>query len=84
MLPSALLRWCWATWGLLKGRKPPAIRGFDKYLEGAEYTGALVEKDGNIITGKGPGACLKFGLALVEHLCGKEKVKELEEAMCLR
>ena len=44
----------------------------------------MVEKDGNIITGKGPGACMKFALALVEHLCGKEKVKELEEAMCLR
>lgn len=70
--------------GLLKGKKATCYPGFDKYLEGAEYTGALVEKDGNIITGKGPGACLKFGLALVEHLCGKEKVKELEEAMCLR
>ena len=70
--------------GLLKGKKATCYPGFDKYLEGAEYTGTMVEKDGNIITGKGPGACLKFALALVEHLCGKEKVKELEEAMCLR
>ena len=70
--------------GLLKGKKATCYPGFDKYLEGAEYTGAMVEKDGNIITGKGPGACMKFALALVEHLCGKEKVKELEEAMCLR
>ena len=70
--------------GLLKGRKATCYPSFDKYLEGAEYTGALVEKDGNFITGKGPGASIKFALALVEHLCGKEKVKELEEAMCLR
>ena len=69
---------------LLKGKKATCYPGFDKYLEGAEYTGAMVEKDGNIITGKGPGACMKFALALVEHLCGKEKVQDLEEAMCLR
>ena len=69
--------------GLLKGKKATCYPGFDKYLEGAEYTGAMVEKDGNFITGKGPGAAIEFGLALVEHLCGKEKVKELKSAMCL-
>lgn len=52
-------------------------------MEGAEYTGAMVEKDGNFITGKGPGAAIDFALALVEHLCGREKVKELKNAMCL-
>lgn len=70
--------------GLLKGRKATCYPGFEKYLEGAEYTAAMVEKDDNIITGKGPGAAVKFALALVEHLLGREKVKELEEAMCLR
>lgn len=69
--------------GLLKGKKATCYPGFDKYLEGAEYTGAMVEKDGNFITGKGPGAAVEFALALVEHLCGKEKVKELKSAMCL-
>ena len=43
----------------------------------------MVENDGNCITGKGTGAAIEFGLALVEHLCGKEKVKELKSAMCL-
>lgn len=70
--------------GVLKGRKATCYPGFDKYLEGAEYTGAMVERDGNIITGKGPGAAMKFALALVEMMAGKEKLKELEEAMCLR
>lgn len=69
--------------GLLKGRKATCYPGFEQYLEGAECTGALVEKDGNIITGKGPGAAMKFALAVVECLLGKEKVKELEEAMCI-
>lgn len=70
--------------GLLKGKKATCYPGFDKYLDGAEYTGAMVEKDGNFITGKGPGAAIKFALAVAEHLVGREKVKELEEAMCLR
>ena len=69
--------------GLLKGKKATCYPGFDKYLEGAEYTGAMVEKDGNFITGKGPGAAIEFGLALVEHLCGREKTKELKNVMCL-
>lgn len=30
--------------GLLKGKKATCYPGFDKYLEGAEYTGAMVEK----------------------------------------
>ncbi len=70
--------------GVLKGKKATCYPGFEQYLEGAECTGALVERDGNIITGKGPGAAIKFALALVELMAGKEKVKELEEAMCLR
>ena len=37
--------------GLLKGKKVTCYPGFEKYLEGAEYTAALVEKDGNFITG---------------------------------
>lgn len=69
--------------GLLKGKKATCYPGFDKYLEGAEYTGAMVEHDGNIITGKGPGASISFALALVRFLCGKEKVAELEQAMCI-
>lgn len=70
--------------GLLKGRRATCYPGFEQYLEGAEYTGAWVEKDGNIITGKGPGASMDFALAVVELLQGKEKVQELKDAMCVR
>ncbi len=69
--------------GLLKGKKATCYPGFDQYLEGAEYTGAMVERDGNIITGKGPGAAIPFALAIVEYLLGKEKVQELKEAMII-
>lgn len=41
--------------GLLKGKKATCYPGFEQYLEGAECTGAPVERDGNIITGRGTG-----------------------------
>lgn len=69
--------------GLLKGRKATCYPGFEQYLEGAVCTGAMVERDGNIITGKGPGAAMEFALAIVELLQGKEKVAELKEAMII-
>lgn len=70
--------------GLLKGRKVTCYPSFEQYLEGAECVDELVVKDGNIITSMGPGGVMEFALALVEVLAGKEKVKELEEAMCVR
>ena len=33
--------------GLLKGRKATCYPGFEKYLDGAEYTAKLVEQDGH-------------------------------------
>jgi 4-methyl-5(b-hydroxyethyl)-thiazole monophosphate biosynthesis len=40
-------------------------------LSDAEYTGERVEVDGNIITGKGPGAAFEFAVAIAAYL-GKE------------
>lgn len=69
--------------GLLKDKKATCYPGFDKYLDGAVYTGALVEQDANFITGKGPGATFEFALAIVAKFCGKEKVAELKQGMIL-
>lgn len=69
--------------GLLKGKKATCYPAFEQYLEGAQFTGAQVEKDGNIITGIGPGSAMEFALAIVELLLGKDKVQELKEAMCV-
>ncbi len=38
---------------------------------------AHVVRDGNIITGMGPGAAMEFALTIVDLLVGKEKVDEL-------
>ncbi len=69
--------------GLLKGKRATCYPGFEHHLEGANYTAAMVEKDDNIITGKGPGAAFLFALAIVEHLLGKEKVEELKGEMLI-
>ena len=54
--------------GLLRGKKATCYPGFDKYLDGAEYTGALVECVDNFILGKGPAAAAEFGFAILEKL----------------
>lgn len=69
--------------GLLKGKKATCYPGFEQFLEGAEYTGALVQTDGDIITGKGPGAAMEFAFAIVEKYCGPEKVQALKKAMII-
>lgn len=70
--------------GLLKGKRVTCYPGFEQYLEGAERTGEQVVVDGNIITGRGPGAAMDFALAIVSILLGNQKVAELEEAMCVK
>lgn len=69
--------------GLLKGRKVTCYPSFEQYLDGAECIDTGVVKDGNIITGRGPGAAMEFALQIVETLISKEKADELVEAMCV-
>ena len=70
--------------GLLEGKKATCYPGFETYLKGAQYTAALVEKDGNFITAKGPGAALEFAFAIVEKYCGIQLVNELKKGMMIQ
>jgi protein deglycase len=67
--------------GLLKGKTATCYPGFESELTGAKHTGNAVEIDGKIITGKGAGVAVKFGLALVEALLGKDKANDVKEKM---
>ena len=67
--------------GYLSGKRAVCYPGFEEYLEGATVTDARVECDAKIITSKGMGAALEFGLALVEVLCGKEKAAQISQAV---
>ena len=70
--------------GLLKGRKATCFPGFESFLEGAQFTGAPVEQDGNIITARGAGVAIEFGLKLAEMLSGKPASDKIRESMrCL-
>lgn len=67
--------------GLLSGRMATCYPGFEGELDGAAYTAAPVEKDGNIITGKGPAVVLPFAYALAEVLVGGEIVAQVKAGM---
>ena len=62
---------CLAVSGCFGGKRATCYPGFEKYLEGAEVTGGRVERDGHIITGRGPGTASDFALELVEVLEGR-------------
>ncbi|MCX5759440.1 MAG: DJ-1/PfpI family protein [Candidatus Hydrogenedentes bacterium] len=69
--------------GVLAGKRATAYPGtLDKMnLPDVTYTGAAVEQDGAIITSRGPGTALPFGLALIEALAGKEIRDRVDKVM---
>ena len=67
--------------GLLEGKNATCFPKFEKELIGANATGLPAVADGNIITGKGAGAAIEFGLKISEVLCGAETAKKVRESM---
>lgn len=67
--------------GILQGKRATCYPGFEKRMTGATYTQEQVTVEGNIITGKGPGASFDFGYAILNHLQGTEVVAQLKEQM---
>ena len=71
-----------ASVGLLKGRKATIYPGMESYLgEDADYTGALVQEDGNVTTGAGPAASFPYGYKLLSYFVPAEKVEEIQKGM---
>ncbi len=67
--------------GLLSGKTATCYPGFEPQLTGCNAVAAPVCQDGNIITGRGPGAAMDFALHLVAVLCGKAKAEQLAQGM---
>lgn len=63
--------------GLLKGRNATCYPGFEPKLIGATVTGEAVEVSDNVITGKGPGLVINFGLALVAAIKNEAVAEEV-------
>ena len=71
--------------GFLKGKTAVCFPGFEEYLDGANIENRkTVVRDNNIITAKGMGVALEFGLCIVEALCGKEKADEIAAQVQMR
>ena len=65
--------------GILEGRKAICYPGMEDQLTGAEVTYEPVVCDGNIITSRGMGTAIDFGLAIVAYFQGKEAAAALAE-----
>lgn len=70
--------------GILKGKHATAYPTYKDKLGGAVYEEKMVVEDGNVITSRGPGTALCFGLALAERLAGKEKARRIGESMLVQ
>lgn len=67
--------------GHLKGKKACSFPSFEDHLEGAEVLHQPAVIDGNIITGRGMGAAVPFGLAILEKLQGKDAADQMAKTI---
>ncbi len=67
--------------GILKGRNAVCFAGFESQLEGANVSDEPVVLDGNIITSRGAGTAVDFGLKLAEVFASAEQSKKVGEAI---
>ncbi|CAN1246393.1 Protein DJ-1 homolog B, partial [Linum grandiflorum] len=72
------------SWGLLKGLKATCYPSFMEELKSsATAVESRVQKDGIVVTSRGPGTTMEFAVALVEQLYGKEKAAEVSGPLVL-
>ena len=64
--------------GLLDGKKATVFPSFAEDLKAADYTGNGVEVDGKVITARGAGVCIAFGLKCVEVLTDKKQAQTIQ------
>ena len=69
----------------LKGKKMTCYDGFEPALveKGVEYTKEGVVTDGNIITGRGAGHAVNFGLAILAYLKGQDAADQVARSIML-
>ncbi len=67
--------------GILEGRKACCYPGFEDQLKGAEVVYDAVAVSDHVITSRGMGCAIPFGLAITAVFCGEEKAKELSKGI---
>lgn len=66
---------------LLNGCKAVCFPGFEDELTGAEISDKFVCRDGNIITAKGMGSAVNFGLEIVASIKGRDFADNLKATL---
>lgn len=70
--------------GILKGRRACSYPSFEDQLEGAEVTKGPVEVSDHVITSRGMGTAIDFGLAILSVFQGEEKAAQTAESIQYR
>ena len=70
--------------GLLAGKRAICYPGLEEKLSGALVTFEEVVRDGTVITSRGMGTSVPFGLALVEYFLGKATAEALAAKIVYR
>ena len=69
----------------ISGKKMTCYDGFEEAIvsKGAEYVKEGVVKDGNMITGRGPGWAQEFGLTILAHIKGEDIAEKVKTGLML-
>ncbi len=67
--------------GMLKNKKAVCFPGFEEELEGALISDDFVVTDDNIITARGMGSAVKFGLEIVKKYKNEDFVNKLKDSL---
>ena len=70
--------------GMLQGKRAVCFPGYEQELEGALPSDRPVEVDGRIITAKGAGVAIDFGLEIAARLSSPERAAQVKAAMQCR
>src|SRR5208337_4047062 len=72
-----------ANAGVLAGKHATSYPTYKDRMGGAVYEEMPVVVDGTVLTSRGAGTALDFGLAIVEKLVGREKALEIRDSMLI-
>ena len=67
--------------GLLNGKNAVCFPGFEEELLGATISNDFVCKDGKIITAKGMGSAIEFGLQIAQELTNPLEIKKIRASL---
>jgi protein deglycase len=67
--------------GILKGMKATCYPGLEQELSGATVVEETVVRDRNVITSRGLGTAVEFGLELIAYLLGPEAAERVKASV---